>query len=229
MSNRGAAAFPAPGATADAANQARKHSRVSCDSKETNRRCSRRVTSSTRRVALMTNDPWRELEERLVQLNELTMPAHAAMTKARLTIADVRSGSGGRIERVEFKGPATFLRVVGMNRVYGGEWWFEKSLLEKLDQAYSRVFFSHDKAQAVRAILREALALSFTKNRMTEIWALELPAGEVLVGYKSRAASQSLFWGLPVSAANRMLVGGANQIFFPVKNPLWVKQYGTLS
>jgi hypothetical protein len=61
----------------------------------------------------MTNDPWRELEERLVQLNELTMPAHVAMTNARLTIADVLSGSGGRIERVEFKGPGDVLACGG--------------------------------------------------------------------------------------------------------------------
>jgi hypothetical protein len=174
-------------------------------------------------------DVWNELENRLVQLNALTMPTHAAVAKARQTLADVRSGSGGTIESIEYRGPVIFLRVVGKNRVYGGEWWFEESLLERIDQAYSRIFVGREKTQAIRTTLREVLALASTWNKMSELWALKLPAGEILSGYQSRAMPQSLFYGLPVSPANKMLAGGAKQIFFPVKNPLWIEQYGSLA
>lgn len=175
---------------------------------------------------------WEELENRLVEINSLSMPRNTAVARARDSVRDVRSGSGGTIDSIELKGPMTLLRVVGHNnRVYGGEWWFEESLLQQIERGHSRILFGCARTQAVRAILREALALSFSWNKMTEVWALELPAGQSLQGFQSRAARQSLFYGLPVSAstANRMLVGGAKQFFFPVKNPLWVKRYGTLS
>jgi hypothetical protein len=177
-------------------------------------------------------DVWQDLEARLTEINALSMPRNAAIAKARSSVQDVRAAAVGTIEAVDIKGPATLLRVVGSaNRVYGGEWWFEESLLTRLDQAYSRVAFGSEKTQAVRAILREALALSATWNRMTEIWALEIPAAQAVSAYQSQAAGQALFHGLPFSGStvNRMLVGGAKQFFVPVKNPLWVTRYGTLS
>jgi hypothetical protein len=178
----------------------------------------------------MTADPWAELDERLTQLNSLTMPPNVAKAKARDTLTDVRSGSGGHIEPVDYRGPVTFLRAVGTNnRVFGGEWWFEEALLHRVDHAYSRMLFGEEKARAIRRLLRDGLALSVTWNKMAEFWALEVPAGESLRGYRSRAAPQSLFSGLPVSAANQLLTGGATQIFFPVKNPLWIRAFGSLA
>jgi len=174
------------------------------------------------------SEVWENLENRLVQLNSLSMSRNAAVARARQTLAEVRSGSIGNIEPVEFAGPKTFLRIVGSNRVYGGEWWFDEAVLQRINQAYSRVFFGVERTQAVRAALREILALAATWNKMAELWALKLPPGEVLLGYQSRARSQSLFSGLPVSPANRMLAGGAMQIFFPVKNPFWIERYGNL-
>lgn len=58
-------------------------------------------------------DAWTELETRLIQLNSLSMPTNLATAKARETLADVRSGSGGAIAPVEFKGPITFLKLLG--------------------------------------------------------------------------------------------------------------------
>lgn len=178
----------------------------------------------------MGADAWSELEERLTALNVLSMPTNVAKANARQTLAEVQSGSGGQIEAVDFRGPSTFFRAVGMaNRVYGGQWWFEEALLLKLDRAYSRIMFGDEKVRAVQHLLREGLALSNTWNKMTELWMLELPPGETLRGYRSRAVPQTLFGGLPVSMTNRMLVGGSTQIFFPVKNPFWVRTVGTLS
>lgn len=177
----------------------------------------------------MAADVWVELEARLIQLNALTMQAHMAKARARHTMADVRSGSGSSIEAVDCRGPMTFLRAVGTNnRAYGGEWWFEEQLLQNLERSFSRIVFADERARTLRGLLREGLALSATWNKMTELWALEVPAGESLRGYRSRATSQALFHGLPVSAANRLLAGGATQIFFPVKNPLWVRALGNL-
>jgi hypothetical protein len=179
---------------------------------------------------ILMNDVWVEIGERLTQLNSLTMPLNAAKAKARGTVADVRSGSGGHIETVDCNGPVTLLRTTALgNRVYGGEWWFEEVLLQHLDRASSRIFFGEEKVKAIRHRLRDALALSATWNKMTELWALEIPVGESLRGYRSRAVAQTLFSGLPVSASNRLLTGGATQVFFPVKNPLWVKALGRLA
>ncbi len=152
----------------------------------------------------MPVDPWLELEQRLTQINSATMPPAIAAAQARSTIADVRSGSGGLIEPADFKGPAVFFRAASASTgAYSGRWWFEESLLARIDKAYSRIFFGPDKARAARAVLREALALSSTWNAMTELWMLQLPTGATLRGYRSRAVSQSLFSGVPVSRPTR--------------------------
>lgn len=134
--------------------------------------------------------------------------------------------------RQEFFGPKLFLRVVGpANRAYSGEWWFEANLLDGLEGAYSRVYFrSVDRKAAIRAMLRELLAVSTEWNAITEVWALKLPPGERLVGYSGRGAPQRLFGDMPLTdAGNRMLVGRARQIVFPVKNPLWVREHRQLT
>ena len=72
----------------------------------------------------MTADPWAELDERLTQLNSLTMPPNVARAKARDTLTDVRSGSGGHIEPVDYRGPVTFCgqwgRTIESSAVNGG-------------------------------------------------------------------------------------------------------------
>jgi hypothetical protein len=147
------------------------------------------------------------------------------------TLVEIRSGMIGVPRRDNFTGPKLFLRVVGRNNsAYGGEWWFEADLLDNLKQAFSRIYFgSADRKAALRDMLRELLAISKKWNEMTEIWALELPPGEMLVGYSGAGSPQKLFGGVPLTEkGNRMLVGKARQIFFPVKNPLWVKIYERL-
>jgi hypothetical protein len=152
-------------------------------------------------------------------------PAEAA----REIAGQVQSGLGGSAERTEFVGPRRFLRVVGpSNAAYSGQWWFDADLLHRLDTAYSRIFFkSKEKKAAIRDMLRELLAITSEWNAMTEVWALDLPPGERLVGYVGRGAPQQLFGNQPLTAAgNRMLVGQAEQVFFPpTHNPLWITKF----
>jgi len=50
-----------------------------------------------------------------------------------------------------------------------------------------------------------------------------------LTGFSGIGTPQRFFAHLPLTdKGNRMLVGKTRQIFFPVKNPLWVKQYRNL-
>jgi hypothetical protein len=182
---------------------------------------------------------WDQIEKDCLQI--LSLPHNVVALKkdgktphgeAKKKVAEVRSGLGDAIRREEFRGPRLFLRVVGAkNRAYSGEWWFDADLLSRLESAYSRIYFqSADKKRAIRDMLRELLAVSTEWNTISEVWALALPPGERIVGYVGKGAPQKLFADLPLSAAgNRMLVGRAEQVFFPVKNPLWVKQYSQLN
>ena len=155
-------------------------------------------------------------------------PAAAAKAK----VAEVKSGLGGVARRQEFTGPRLFLRVVGAaNRAYSGEWWFDADLLHRLDAAYARIYFqSAEKKGALRDMLRELLAITTEWNDMSEVWALALPPGERLTGYVGRGAPQRLLGNLPPTAkGNRMLVGQAEQIFFPPgHSPFWVQKYTAL-
>jgi hypothetical protein len=79
-------------------------------------------------------------------------------------------------------------------------------------------------------MLREVLAISTEWNLVQKVWALELPSGQALRGYGGPGLPQKLFADLPLAAAgNRMLVGRVHQVFFPVKNPLWVRQYASVA
>jgi hypothetical protein len=134
--------------------------------------------------------------------------------------------------RQDFTGPRLFMRVVGAgNRAYSGEWWFDADLFHRIGAAYARIYFAAaDKKTAIRDVLRELLAITTEWNARTEVWALSLSPGEHLVGYVGRGAPQQLFGSLPLSASkNRMLVGQAEQIFFPpVHSPLWIARYTDL-
>ena len=190
------------------------------------------------------NDPvWTSIEQRLTAI--LSMPHNVLWLRqeynttpdaaVQRTIADIRSGIAGVPREETFTGPKLFLRVVGpadrRSSAYSGGWWFDADLQHSLEAAYSRIYFqTPDRKAAIRNMLRELLAVSTEWNAMTEVWALELPAGQTLTGFSGPGTPQALFANLPLSAkGNRLLVGGPRQIFFPVKNPLWVKQYRQLT
>ena len=187
----------------------------------------------------MSDPVWKDLEASLVSILSLPhnkmylqrsgkTPVQAAASK----LAEIRSGLSGVPTVEDLAGPRVFLRAVGAaNRAYGGEWWFDARVLDNLEHAYSRIYFSSaDQAAVVRDMLREVLAVSKEWNEMTEIWALELPAREHLTAYSAPGTPQKLFASLPLTAyGNRLLIGRVRQYYFPVKNPLWVKVYRHLA
>jgi len=175
---------------------------------------------------------WDEIEQTLVSLyslphNRQGLRAGTPQEAARNKLREIQSGMASATPE-DYHGPALFLRGVGLkNKVYSGEWWFEAKLLDEMDKAYSRIYFAEvDKKRVLRDMLREVLAVSQEWNAMSEVWALELPRGETLRGYSGPGKPQKLFFDLPLTEkGNRMLVGKARQIYFPVKNPLWVSKY----
>jgi hypothetical protein len=181
---------------------------------------------------------WDEIERSLVELYglphnriHLQRDGSTPQTAARKKLDELRSGLSS-VTREDFAGPRLFLRVAGPgNRVYSGEWWFDCAILDSLRTAYSRIYFKEqEKKRVLRDMLRELLAISNEWNRISEVWALEVPAGQVLRGYAGPGNPQKLLANLPLSAeGNRLLVGKARQVFFPVKNPLWIKEYGSLA
>lgn len=183
-------------------------------------------------------DVWAEIEARLLALNGLAHNRIALLedrltpeSAARRTIKEIRSGIANP-QREHCVGPALFLRVAGReSRVYSGQWWFEGRILDTLETAYSRIYFSErDKKRVLRDMLREVFAISREWSTVEEVWALELPAGQTLDGYSGPGHPQKLFANLPVThQGNRMLVGKVRQFFFPVKNPLWVRQFRNLA
>lgn len=182
-------------------------------------------------------DVWTQLETDLVRINSLThnvvhlrKEGLTPETAARRKLEEVRSGLGANVTRHELAGPRLFMRVTG-GRVYTGEWWFDADLLNGLDKAYARIYFkTADKKRAVRDMLRELLAISTEFNDISEVWALALPAGERLIAYVGKGERQPLFRNAPVNTpGNRMLVGQAEQFFFPPEhNPLWITKYQDL-
>ena len=184
---------------------------------------------------------WDEIEQKLIAKYSLPhnrvdpgrgdLKGLTPQQAAKKVMAEIRSGVSA-LTPEDYAGPKLFLRVAGpRNRVYSGEWWFDGSLLDDVEGAFSRIYFTAaDKKRAIRDILREVLAISREWNEITEVWALELPAGQVLRGYWGPGTPQQLFANVPLSAkGNRMLVGKARQIYFVTKNPLWVQQYRDLS
>ena len=186
----------------------------------------------------MANPVWTEIETALRQIHDLKHNVidsrrAGASTDAVVArkLAEIKSGMVGDPKREEFAGPKLFLRVVGQSNNPFGEWWFNADLLDRLDHAYSRLYFqTHEKNEAIRNMLREGLAISNDfGNAISEVWALELPAGARLIGYTAQGTPQKLFGNRPVNVTgNRRLVGGVQQIFFPVKDPFWVTQHRNL-
>lgn len=178
---------------------------------------------------------WDEIEQTLIDLYSLPHNRQSTSltpeAEAKRKIDEVKSALVSVI-REDYFGPKLFMRVVGSaNRAYSGEWWFDASLLDTLHAAYSRIYFTApEKKRVLRDMLRELLAISNEWNSIAEVWVMELPPGQTIRGYSGLGTPQKLFANLPLTAeGNRMLVGKARQVFFPVKNPFWVKKYQNLA
>ncbi len=145
--------------------------------------------------------------------------------KVEETLRDIRSGSHAPPSPDTFNGPTTFMRAVGHSErpyVYTGGWWFKEEQLLHLTKMFSRTHFGDERKRVVRDALRQVTAVSVDwGNPMTEIWELKLPAGTSLTGLVSVAKPQPVRQSDPSGAR---LTGGATQIYFPVKNPLWISR-----
>jgi len=92
---------------------------------------------------------WDEIEQTLVDLyslphNRINLKlGQTPQSEAKAKVAQVRSGLTSAT-REDFSGPMLFLRVVGPppSRPYSGEWWFDATLLDTLETAYSRIYFT---------------------------------------------------------------------------------------
>jgi hypothetical protein len=165
-------------------------------------------------------------------------------TISRTTVSSLLSGVSnptqvlacysGPVQVYQYKGPHRFYRAAGLNasgrmaRAYGGEWWADESALIEIAQKLERAKYwmtRPEKERAWPAQYRALTALSVDWNDMSEMFVLELPVGEEIEGLVGAAKEQPEFSiGDPHGRhnPNRILVGQAEQVFFKVKNPLWI-------
>jgi hypothetical protein len=136
-------------------------------------------------------------------------------------VREIRSGSDQVPQPREFRGPIRLYRAAGPRNNPFGEWWFSEDQLAHIERI-SRLHAPADRREVIRACLREVTAVTTEWNAMTEIWCLALPAGATLTGLVSTVKPQPKFQAQP---AGPKLVGGAEQVYFVVKNPLWVTLY----
>jgi len=142
----------------------------------------------------------------------------------------------GQPQVLRYVGPHRFYRAAGRNAngesaaAYSGQWWADETVLLQIGShlEVAQLWMSSDeRLRAWPAQYRALTALSGDWNDMSEMFVMELPAGEELEGLVGPAREQAEFSAkdpLGRHDANRVLPGGAEQIFFKVKNPLWVRR-----
>lgn len=184
-----------------------------------------------------TNLTWATLPQFLTHL--YTLPHNEAFIRSKNlsvaqavenTITEIRSGSVDVPQPREFSGPIALYRAIGpydpiqrRNSAYSGGWWFSEEQLRHIEVLVDQTYGLSERADTIRACLRQVTAVSLDwGNPMTEIWSLKIPPGSSLTGLVSTAASQPVHQSRPFGPK---LVGGTEQVYFPVKNPLDVYPY----
>ena len=112
---------------------------------------------------------------------------------------------------------------------YSGKWWVDESVLVQIAGRLERAGWLTDteRRQAWPAQYRALTALCDDWNDMSEMFALELPLDEHIEGLVGVVKDQPQFSPKDPqrrSDARRILPGGAEQVFFKVKDPTWVRQ-----
>jgi hypothetical protein len=137
---------------------------------------------------------------------------------------------------VRYVGPHRFYRAAGKDAngelasAYSGRWWADENVLIQIANRLATAenwMTSGESKRAWPAQYRVLMALSRDWNDMSEIFQLELPAGAVLEGLAGIAREQPEFSvkdPLGRHRSNRFLTGGAEQVYFKVKNPFWVRR-----
>ena len=172
------------------------------------------------------------LQHNLVLLQDRGTTPQQMAAKIRREVEQAFTGKP-RPER--FAGPKRFFRGVGAKDLLKplrnnsfGDWWFEEAVVRTLELQLARVFFTEEeRRRSFSDTVRAGLAIAYDwENALSEYWMLELPAGTRLTGlvgpaapqYHAQKPNRKYDW-------TRTLPGGLMQIYFPVKNPLWVKRY----
>lgn len=138
------------------------------------------------------------------------------------------------VQVYEFKGPERFLRAAGFSKSRRGlanpwgEWWTPKEVLTRISmrlEQFEGWLPADELRKAVPARYRALAAICRDWNDLSEVWELSLPSGEVLQGLVGQALEQPEYSHLdPKQRTTPMLAGGAEQVFFKIKNPLWVQR-----
>jgi len=135
----------------------------------------------------------------------------------------------------KYVGPCIFYRAAGLKAdgrladAYSGEWWVESAVLEHIYNKlamYNGWLSPSELVRAASAQYRAITALCFNWNDMSEMCCLELPDRESVEGLAGAAMPQPAWSnrGLdPNDPRTPMLRGKGEQVFFKVKNPLWVE------
>ncbi len=147
-----------------------------------------------------------------------------------------------------YAGPHRFYRAAGRKAnkklayAYSGEFWADENVLLAIAKRLERASWltTNEQQAAWPAHYRALTAISHDWNNMSEMFVLSLPEGEMLEGLCGPAKSQPDF-SIDDSrhSPSRTLVGGdlksrrllgylgedpIEQVFFKVKNPLWIEQ-----
>lgn len=150
--------------------------------------------------------------------------------------SQILSSYSGIVQVYKYKGPHYFYRAAGVNaagrlgRAYGGEWWADESALMEIAQNLERAKYWMTKSERERAWpaqYRALTALCEDWNDMNEMFKLALPPGEEIEGLVGPAKEQpeySVYDPMGRHNPNRILVGGAEQVFFKMKTPLWIQR-----
>jgi hypothetical protein len=146
--------------------------------------------------------------------------------------ASVLSAFSGAPAVYEFRGPHRLYRAAGWDSTRGrmaspyGAWWADEEILvrigARLDQ-FEGWLPDHLLKRAWPAHYRGLLALCRDWNDMQEVYQLDLPAADTVQGLVGATAPQPEFSHQdPRSRKTPMYAGGGEQVYFKVKNPLWV-------
>jgi hypothetical protein len=153
--------------------------------------------------------------------------------------ASILSGFlGGSGKVVRFKGPHRFYRAAGwdtknnaMASAYGG-WWVDEAILSQIGnriQQFEGWLPPNSLHQAWPAHYRGMTALCEDWNDMREMYKLDLPPGEEIIGLVGPTAPQPRLSTLNAnSRATPMFRGEGEQVYFKRTrnlnsiNPLWI-------
>jgi len=173
---------------------------------------------------------------------DLSMVAATWLASGPITIRDVASVLAtfkpGTAKVVRFSGPHTLYRAGGWDASKGelasayGSWWADALVLAKIGSQLEKFegwLPSELLRQAWPAQYRGAAALCEDWNDMREMFKLELPVKEEIVGLVGIAARQPQRSKMDASSKRTpMLSGGGEQVYFKRTrtlnsvNPLWV-------